>query len=338
MSQDHVDPREVKRLVGGLRVVYAGLVRIPPLAALAIGVMLGTGPADEAFAQETTRALARDWFEVEGRTRTYSLYVPPMPPPAPPVLLVLHGSGGDGDRVRALTAGLAEEEADRLGFVVVYPDGVDGSWNDCHRSAPYTANTENIDDVRFLRSLVSRLVDSHGIDPSRVWTFGFSNGGHLALRLALEAPDDFPAVAAIAASLPTEDELDCTASRRPVSVMFVNGTADPISPFQGGEVRTGSAGRIGVVRSSIGSARYFADLIEAPPQPEVTLASSSEGSRIEIARWRGDAGREVVHVTVHEGGHTIPGSPAAFPMEVGAVDRGFDALAAAIDFFAAVGH
>lgn len=315
-------------------------MRVGSLAALAIGVMsLSPWPAHGVLAQETApRALARDWFDIDGRTRTYSLYVPPMPPPSPAVLLVLHASGGDGDRVRVLTAGLAEEEADRLGFVVVYPDGVDGGWNGCRRSAPYRANTENVDDVRFLRSIVNRLDDSYGVDASRVWALGFSNGGHLAMRLALEAPDDFAAVAAIAASLPTEEELDCVASGRPASVMIVNGTADPISPFEGGEVRTEGAGRIGVVRSSVESARYFADLIEAPEEPQLTLASSSEGSRVEIARWSGGEGREVVLVSVQDGGHTIPGSPAAFPPEFGAVDRGFDALAAAIEFFRRVGE
>ena len=312
-------------------------MRVCSLAALAVGVSLSTWPAQGALAQETaTRALARDWFDIDGRTRTYSVYVPPMPPPSPSVLLVLHASGDDGDRIRALTAGLAEEEADRLGFVVVYPDGVDRTWNGCRRSAPYHANREDVDDVRFLRSIVNRLVDSHGVDASRVWAFGFSNGGHLALRLALEAPDDFSAVAAIAASLPNEEEMDCAPAGRPVSVMIVNGTADPVSPFEGGEVRTEASGGLGLVRSSFEAARYFADLIEASSEPALTLASSSEGSRVEIARWSGGEGHEVVLVTVHEGGHTIPGSPADFPPELGAVDRGFDALAAAIEFFGRV--
>jgi polyhydroxybutyrate depolymerase len=292
-----------------------------------LGVVPGIGQ------ERSEREPARDSLEVDGLTRRYSIYVPPMPPPSPALLLVLHGSGGYGDRVRALTGGLVEEEADRYGYVVVYPDGLDQTWNDCRRFAPYRANVENIDDLLFLRTLVNRLVDSHGVDASRLWVLGFSNGGHLALRLALEAPDDFAAFVAIAASLPVDAELDCEPTGRPASVMIVNGTADPISPFEGGEIRTADSGRIGAVRSSMDSALYFAGLIGAPGVPDVTIASSTAGSRVEIARWTGNDGHEVSIIVIHDGGHTIPGSPAPFPAEVGPIDRGFDSIAAAIEFF-----
>ncbi|MGH7563611.1 MAG: alpha/beta hydrolase family esterase [Gemmatimonadota bacterium] len=304
----------------------------PFAVALAVGISLSS--AAPGLGQERVeRELARDSLELDGLTRTYSTYLPPMPPLSPALLLVLHGGGGDGDRVRQLTGGLIDEEADRYGFVVVYPDGFDREWNGCRRSASYRANVENVDDLRFLRVLVNRLVESHAVDASRVWAFGFSNGGHLALRLALEAPDDFAAAAVIGASLPIDAELDCEPTGRPASVMIVNGTADPINPFEGGEVRTEGAGRIGVVRSTMESALYFAGLVGAPKIPDVTLASSSEGSRVEIARWSGSEGHEVVLAVIHGGGHSIPGSPAPFPEEVGAVDRGFDSIAFAIEFF-----
>ena len=38
---------------------------------------------------------------------------------------------------------------------------------------------------------------------------GISNGGQMALRLALEAPELVRAVAPVAASLPAERNLDC---------------------------------------------------------------------------------------------------------------------------------
>lgn len=311
-------------------------MRLLTATALALAALLSPPLAPGLRGQESGRELVRDSLRVEGQVRAFSLYVPPMPPPSPPVLFVLHCGNCDGDQMRQLTGSLVEEEADRLGFLVVYPEGIGRSWNDCLRSAPYPANLEDVDDVRFLRAIVSRLRESHGIDPSRVWAFGFSNGAHLALRLALEAPDDFAGVAAVAASLPSEEEIDCVPSGRPASVMIVNGTADPINPFEGGEGVTGFAGRMGTVRSSREAARYFAELIEADEPPDVTLASSTAGSRIEISRWVGSEGQQVVLVTVYEGGHTIPGSPAAFPAEVGPVDRGFDSIAAAIDFFQTV--
>ena len=303
-----------------------------PVVLLTVAVVLSPGWPSEIRGQGRSE-LPGDSIRLDGRTRTYWLYAPPMPPPAPGLLLVLHGGGGDAERIRLLTDRRAEEEADRHGFLVVYPDGFDHGWNGCGRSWPQRANVDNVDDVRFLRVLVNRIVESRGVDPSRVWALGFSNGGHLALRLALEAPDDFRAVAAVAASLPTEEELDCVPSGRPASVMIINGTADPINPYDGGEVRTEKTGRSGVVRSSMESARYFAALNGSPDEPELTLASSSAGSRIDLARWTGPTGHEVVLVTVQGAGHSIPGSTAPFPAQVGPVDRGFDAVAAAVDFF-----
>ncbi|WP_238946921.1 alpha/beta hydrolase family esterase [Seongchinamella unica] len=74
-------------------------------------------------------------------------------------------------------------------FVVAYPDGFDNHWNGCRKSASYTANTRGIDDVGFTRALVARLSADYGVDPGRVHLGGFSNGGNMVYRLALEAPE-----------------------------------------------------------------------------------------------------------------------------------------------------
>ena len=298
------------------------------IAVLAVALLPGLPVA----AQEASPP-PLDSIDVGRHVRTYALYTPAMTPPSPAVLLVLHGNPGDGALIRGLTGKAVERLADRHGFLVVYPDGFERGWNGCREGAPYAANVQGIDDVAFLRALVDRLEAERGVDPSRVWTFGFSNGGHMAIRLALEAPDEFPAVAVVAASLPTADALDCNPSGRPASVLIVNGTADPINPFDGGEVRTESAGRIGVVRSSRESALYFAELIEAPNEPETKiLLSDSRGEPVvERARWHGEEGREVVLVTVHGGDHSIPGSSTPSSEEAGAVE--LDAALAAVEFF-----
>ena len=61
---------------------------------------------------------------------------------------------------------------------------------------------ENIDDVSFIGALIDRFKAGYAIDAKRVYAFGYSNGGHMAFRLAMEAPDEVAAIAAVAASLP----------------------------------------------------------------------------------------------------------------------------------------
>jgi polyhydroxybutyrate depolymerase len=93
-----------------------------------------------------------------------------------------------------------------------------------------------VDDVGFLRALVARFATEHGADRARVFATGISNGGQMALRLALEAPELVRGVAPVAASLPAERNMDCRPAGRPVSVLIMNGTADPMNPFGGGDV------------------------------------------------------------------------------------------------------
>ena len=81
----------------------------------------------------------------------------------------------------------------------------------------------------------------------------------MAFRLALEAPSRFRAVAAVSASVPTPENFKCKpAGQGTSSVMIMNGTRDPINPFDGGEVKFLGLLKRGKVRSSRESGQYLA--------------------------------------------------------------------------------
>jgi polyhydroxybutyrate depolymerase len=63
------------------------------------------------------------------------------------------------------------------------------------------------------------LTAEQGVDEKWVYVFGYSNGGHMSFRLAMEAPDEIAAVAAVAASLPTPDASSCPQQGRTSRVM-----------------------------------------------------------------------------------------------------------------------
>ena len=131
----------------------------------------------------------------------------------------------------------------------MYPEGFDNTWNDCRRGSPFASKQLKIDDVGFVKSLLDVEATTHAIDKKRVFAAGWSNGAQLAYRLALEHPEDFAGVAAISASAPVKENLDCGQVDKPIPVMIVNGTADPINPFRGGMVNLGGA-KLGNVLSS----------------------------------------------------------------------------------------
>ncbi len=173
---------------------------------------------------------------------------------------------GGGAGMSTLTFRAFDALAEEHGFIPVYPDGFESHWNDCRASASYAANTQDIDDVGFLRELVLTLQARHGVDPERVYATGLSNGGQMAYRLGLEAPELVAGIAAIAANLPIGDNLDCAAKGRAVPTLIINGTDDPVNPYAGGVVEILGNSSRGTVLSSLATANYWARLsgVDAP--------------------------------------------------------------------------
>jgi polyhydroxybutyrate depolymerase len=282
--------------------------------------------------------LRRGSLGVGDLARTWSVYVPARLAPRPALVLALHGSMGDGQQMREGTFRAFDALADREGFVVAYPDGFEEHWNDCRRAGPYRANALDIDDVAFLSALARRLEEELGVDPDRVYATGVSNGGQMAYRLALEAPDLVAAVAPVAAGLPDDANLDCTPSGRPVAILILNGTEDPMNPFEGGRVALyGIWGDRGSVLSSDASAAWWAALAghQAPPQRRrVPDRDPEDGSWVEITTFGDGPGPEVAHLVVHGGGHTFPHPRGSYPRLIGRTNHDIDAASEIWSFFA----
>jgi polyhydroxybutyrate depolymerase len=225
--------------------------------------------------------------------------------------------------------------ADRQGFAVVYPDGYRGNWNDCRRNATFVAKKENIDDVSFILALIDRFRAEHAVDAKQVYAFGYSNGGHMAFRLAMEAPDEIAAIAAMAASLPTPDASSCPQRGGTSRVMLVNGTEDPINPYQGGLVTIfGLAGR-GTVMSSEASARTFAErngITTSPIAAPNLHGRPNDPTWVESLTWSSD-GKPVSRLyTVYGGGHVIPQQAFRFRRLLGRTTTALNAPSEAVGF------
>jgi polyhydroxybutyrate depolymerase len=222
-------------------------------------------------------------------------------------------------------------------LIVVYPDGFERHWNDCRKIAHYSARTRNINDLGFLRALVEHLHTSYGADTRRVFAVGYSNGGHMAFRMALEAPELAAGVAAIAANLPAPENMDCQASGRPVPVLMLNGTEDPINPYQGGDVTIFGHGNRGRVLSAADSAAWFAKLDGAESTGQAERLSSTapaDAGWAERSVWKSPSGVEVNLYTIHGGGHTLPQAQIRYPAQLGNTFTGLDGPQEIWRFFA----
>jgi polyhydroxybutyrate depolymerase len=262
--------------------------------------------------------LIKGILEVGGLKRTYLTYVPQRLTQGAPLVVVMHGSGQNGARIRRATGYGFDRVADEHGFAVVYPDGYEGYWNACNIVGDYSANKLNVDDVGFLTTLADKLSAEIGVDRGRVFATGISRGGHMAFRLALEAPSRFRAVAAVAANVPTPENFKCKpAGQGTSSVMIMNGTKDPLNPFEGGEVKFFGLLRRGKVRSTRESGQYFADLNHITGTPETNETPATGEDHVEQVLWRNDSKVEVEILAIHGGGHGMPQPYARNPRILG---------------------
>lgn len=281
--------------------------------------------------------ISRERMTVGGYERTYWRYVPSRlnRQSQIPLLIVLHGSGIDGARMRAWTGYEFDVMADHYGFAVAYPDGYGKNWNDIRKTAPFLAKEKSIDDVGFIKALIEQYRLADHVDPHRVYVFGYSNGGNMAFRLALQEPGLLAGMATIAASLPTPDNRLVEPESATIPVLMVNGTKDPIIPYEGGKVRFFGK-KMGNVVSALATIEAFVgsreniNLEEGQWLPHL---SPSDQTSVEQRVWGQNKHTLAVLYTVHGGGHVIPQPVARFPRLMGNVTSDLDAPREAVAFF-----
>ncbi|MBL0124090.1 MAG: alpha/beta fold hydrolase [Betaproteobacteria bacterium] len=305
-----------------LRFLRISLLTLLGLIALAAALFAYFIYSPDPAPPPLSGTLSKGAIEVGGLKRTYLTYVPRGLPKGAPLVLVMHGSGEHAAEIRIGTGHGFERLADEHGFVVVYPNAYTFDWNDCSKVGDFRVNGAAVDDVGFLNALVDKLITEIDVDRRRVFATGVSAGGFMSMRLALEAPSRFRAVAAVAANVPAPENFKCTPQGQGTSVMIMNGTRDPLVPFAGGEVNLlGLFYKGGNVRSSRESAQYFANRNQLAGTPATTQTTVADGVSVEQVLWKKDAKNkdskdkdakdidpivEVELVAIHGGGHGLP--------------------------------
>ena len=262
-------------------------------------------------------------LKVNDLRRSYLLHIPRTYDPRQPTSLVLafHGRLGTGKKMALLTN--LSDLADKQGFIVVYPNGVWRSWNAGHGTGK--AEAKGVDDVKFTMRLIDSLSQTLNIDRHRVYATGFSNGATLVHRLACELSDKIAAIAAVAGTMAPKIARTCHPDR-PVSVLQIHGTADPIVPWEGGLTGGG-----GVVESVAATIAGWVARNGCPSKPEVV----DLGIGVSRASYNsGQQGAPVIFYRVEGGGHTWPGGYEHLPKQIiGATEPSWDASQAIWDFF-----
>lgn len=174
--------------------------------------------------------LAEHQMLSRGAERSYLTYTPRSLKGPAPLILMLHGGGGNSEN--GMTMSGFNTLAEREGFVAVYPEGSGKrrfkTWNAGHCCA--YALEERVDDVGFISDLIDRLVAEGVADPSRVYVTGMSNGAMMTYRIGRELPHKVAAIAPVVGAM-FGDEVTAGS---PVAALIITGEQDTRVPASGG--------------------------------------------------------------------------------------------------------
>lgn len=236
----------------------------------------------------------------DGETRNFYVEHPAGPRPAP-AIVVLHGSGGNPNRMRRLTNFILYER----GWVEIYPEGINRQWND-GRTGADGKPLRNSDDLGFLRAMLGQLASEGLIDPDRVFFAGASNGGAMTLRVICQAPELVAGAAVVIMNQPVG--MDCP-DGPPVPLMFIHGAADPMVPFAGGPVNVGKNRDRGSVLSASETVARYALRNHCGAWEEIAITDHYPGDQtlVRLHAYRGCA-QPLFQYIIDGGGHTWPGN------------------------------
>jgi polyhydroxybutyrate depolymerase len=261
------------------------------MAAL-IGVLVAVAGCSSSRGTAESGSEFRDGTSVHSMTvagldRTYRVYKPSGLPSDAPLVVMLHGGYGSGEQAERAYGW--NQLADTAKFAVAYPDGIARAWNVhgcCGRPS-----RDGLDDVGFITAMVDEIDKDVGIDRSRVYATGISNGGMMSYTLACNSAT-FAAIGPDSAT-----QLGTCASPHPISVMHIHGTADRLIRYDGGR----GEGVAQINGPPVSEVNEFWRNVDRCGAPVAHTDGPVNTSTAECAD-----NRSVVLITVDGGGHEWP--------------------------------
>ncbi|MDA3927347.1 MAG: carbohydrate-binding protein [Prolixibacteraceae bacterium] len=165
----------------------------------------------------STVSIAQEDIEVGETTRKMLAYAPSGIKDNSPLLISMHGM--NQDIAYQQNQSKWEDVADENGFVVVYPAGINNSWD-----------IGGTSDTDFILAIIDEMAKRYSIDRNRVYLSGFSMGGMMTYHAATLIADKIAAFAPVSGYLMGGPN---TNSSRPIPIIHTHGTTDDVVAFSG---------------------------------------------------------------------------------------------------------
>jgi poly(3-hydroxybutyrate) depolymerase len=148
---------------------------------------------------------------INSTTRSYIITVP-LNIINPALVINMHGLGSNASKQQLNTQ--FDKIAQRERFIVVYPDGLNNTWD---------ATGDN--DVSFISTLIDTISAQYAIDLNRVYATGMSMGGFMSHRLGCALSNRIAAIASVTGLNSSSNNCSLT---RSVPVLQIHGTSDKV--------------------------------------------------------------------------------------------------------------
>ncbi|MBO4573788.1 MAG: T9SS type A sorting domain-containing protein [Bacteroidales bacterium] len=210
-----------------------------------------------------------------------------------PVLFFLHGLG---DNITRLDNEFHFQQiADNFNWMIVVPqalnEGYGSMWN-----AGLTASTTN--DSGFLMALLDSLAVQYPVNQDSVFFTGFSMGGFMSHRMAIEHGDRINAAAPVSGLITTY--MAGHNAVAPVRILDIHGTSDPVVGYDGGSEYFGY--QLGLSVESI--LNYWIKANGCTNEPVVDTLPDTQNDGLRFVEYVYPGTKELRHLKVIGGDHS----------------------------------
>ncbi|MFN3604714.1 MAG: alpha/beta hydrolase family esterase [Leptonema sp. (in: bacteria)] len=245
-----------------------------------------------------------------------------------PLIISLHGGGGNFDSNLILSKGRLLELKEKYHFFLILPEGYKKQWNDGRNFDP---NINSINDVGYLKTIIKYAIENFPINRDQIFIFGISNGGMMSFRFACESSEWIEGFASIAATMPKQIIKTCN-PRKKLKFLLIHGTQDPLVPYEGGVVKVFFKER-GEVLSAEETIDFWIKKNQCSNKKSTKEIKKNNKLYTEIRDYE-CLEKKIRFYKIFNGGHTWPGGYQYLPeWYIGKTITDFNADEAIIKFF-----
>ncbi len=275
---------------------------------------------------------------VDGLQRNYILHLPPSYTTTQklPLIFALHGGGGTAAGTVKLYG--LEQLADKNNCIIVYPDAINKAWNIPGMASRVKRLNTDVDDVHFISLLIDTMIAHYKADAKKVFCTGLSRGAMFSYYLADALNDRITAIAPVCGGI-SKTMATTYSFKKPIPVLMINGTADPLVNYNGGFGRMNNRNKSNDDADLLPTETLLSKIIslnkcnakaETTTLPDVDV--SDECTETEYVYNCNKV--KVDFIKIENGGHTWAGGSQYLPkFLIGRLCKDFSASQKIFDFF-----